>query len=301
MSPRGYITLGGTDFSLCSCGRSRPQRPQAEACATTLSGWGLAGLDAKAQGAIASSGAAGRITQSGGGAIYVPGTPDCAASGISGAGQDLQLAGKAGGLALTGAQVAGVVSAPFTFGLSIAISGIVGIFSTIFNHHAQAVAKEQNVLCTAVPAANNYLNVIDQAVASGAATAQQALQALDSLASDFQSTVSGIYKSCNAACVMQMCLAAAIATQKAKYTALAQQQASAAAAAAAAPRPVVSTVTPSVAPGAAQSSGPSAAPPVASGSTLVLPPAAAGSTSSLPSWWPLAALALLGFAIGEFA
>ena len=288
MTLHGYITLGAIDG--CDCGG-------ACGCSDARTAWGLAGLGvlgltSGATAAIASSGQAGRIVQGGGGPIYVPGTADCAASGVSGGAQNLQLAGKAGGLALTGAQAIGIVGAPFSLGISLAISGIVGIFSTIFNHHAKAVAKEQSVLCTAVPAANNYLDVIDQAVASGAASAQKALQALDSLSSDFRSAVSGIYKSCNAACVMQMCLDAALATQRAKYSALAAQQA-------AAPTPVpVTTITPSVAPGAA-SAGPTAAPVVASGSTLTIPPKTAAPASSLPSWWPLAALVLFGFVVSE--
>ena len=295
MTLHGYITLGAIDG--CDCGG-------ACGCDDARTAWGLAGLGvlgltAGATGAIASSGQAGRIVQSGGGPIYVPGTADCAASGVSGGAQNLQLAGKVGGLALTAAATpwagagTALITGPVTFGISIAIAGIVGIFSTIFSHHAAAVKKEQNVLCTAVPAANNYLDVIDQAVASGAASAQKALQALDSLASDFRSAVSGIYKSCNAACVMQMCLDAALATQRAKYSALAAQQA-------AAPTSVpVTTITPSVAPGAA-AAGPTAAPVVASGSTLTIPPAAApSSTTSLPSWWPLAALVLFGFVVSE--
>lgn len=283
MTLHGYITLGGD----CGCGG------RCGCSDRVLSAWGLAGLgalDANANGAIAASGQTGRITQNGGGAIYVPGTPDCKASGVSGGAQDLQLAGKVGGLALTAASVpwagagTALLTAPATFGISIAIAGIVGIFSTIFQHHAQAVAKEQSTLCTAVPAANNYLNVIDQAVASGTASPQQGLQALDSLSSDFKSAVSGIYKSCNAACVMQMCLDAAIATQRARYTALA-----------AAPKPVpVSTATPSVAPGAAQASGPAATQIVSSGSTLQLPAASNAQPSTLPNWWPIAAIALFG-------
>jgi hypothetical protein len=198
-------------------------------------GLGFIGIDANAQAAIASSGQSGRIVRGGGGSIYVPGTSDCAASGVSGGAKDVQLAGQAGSLALTavtvpwgGAGTALIATGPATFGITIAIAGLVGLFSTIFNHHAAAVKKEQNVLCTAVPAANNYLNIIDQGVSSGLVDAQHALAALDSLSNDFRSAVSGIYKSCNAACVMQMCLDAAVATEKQKYQALAQQQAAAA-------------------------------------------------------------------------
>lgn len=269
-------------------------------------GLGFMGIDANAQAAIASSGQAGRVVRGGGGAAYVPGTKDCSASGVSGGAKDVQLAGQAGGLALTavtvpwgGAGTALLATGPATFGITIAIAGLVGLFSTIFAHHAAAVKKEQSTLCTAVPAANNYLNIIDQAVSSGAVDAQHALAALDSLSSDFRSAVSGIYKSCNAACVMQMCLDAAVAKEKQKYQALAQQQAAAAAQAAAQPPPAapIAPVTASPAP-----QSPAVVP--ARPNTVAAPgtPAsssyasfysggapAAAPASSMPTWLPIAA------------
>lgn len=263
-------------------------------------GLGFFGIDANAQAAIAASGQTGRVVLSGNVRAYVPGTSNCSASGISGAAKGVQLVGQGGSLALTGAVQTGMITAgAATFGITIAIAGLVGLFSTIFSHHAAAVKKEQNVLCTAVPAANNYFDIIDQAVSNGQADAQHALAALDSLAGDFHSAVSGIYKSCNAACVMQMCLDAAITAEKQKYQALAQQQAAAAAQAAAQPPPAapIAPVTASPAP-----QSPAVVP--ARPNTVAAPgtPAsssyasfysggapAAAPASSMPTWLPIAA------------
>lgn len=273
-------------------------------------GLGYLGIDANAQAAIAASGQTGRVVLSGNVRAYVPGTSNCSASGISGAARDVGLVGQAGGLALTGAVQTGLITAgPATFGITVAIAGLVGLFSTLFNHHAQAVKKEQNTLCTAVPAANNYLDIIDQAASSGQVDAQHALAALDSLSGDFHSAVSGIYKSCNAACVMQMCLDAAIAAEKQKYQALAQQQQAAAAAQAAAPPQPAAPTTPVTAPPAPSSPAVVPARPnvvssvPAPGATTSSSYAsfysgaapAAPPTSALPSWWPVAAAAVVGF------
>src|SRR5579864_6839031 len=141
-------------------------------------GLGFIGIDARAQSAISSSGQAGRIVDAGGASIYVPGTSECAASGISGANRAVGFISSGASLALTGVVQAGLIATgPATLGITIAIAGLTGLFSTLFSHHAAAVKKEQNTLCTAVPAANNYLDIIDQAVSSGAVDAQHALAA----------------------------------------------------------------------------------------------------------------------------
>jgi hypothetical protein len=218
--------------------------------------------------------------------------PSCTAVGGAsvGSANDLKLAGQGASLSLTAATTTGLIAAgPATLGISIAIAGIVGIFSTILNHHAQAVQKEQSVLCSAIPAANNYLNIISQAVQSGQSTPQEAISALNSLLSDFTSTVSSIEKgsigtgTCNAACVYTAQLAAIVAYQTSQYQDLAAQQAT------------------QVTSGNAATSG-----TVTSGSTLNTAASSAAAavsslTSSLPSWWPIAALALFGiFALKEF-
>jgi hypothetical protein len=156
--------------------------------------------------AILASAGALQMLDANGQPAYLPG-PECAAAqGVpTGAQSDLKLGQTSAGLALTGLQLAttaGVIAAPFTMGISIAVSGLVGLFSTLINHHAQAVQKEQTVLCSAVPAANNYLKIIAQSVSSGLATPQDGISALESLKGDFRSAVGSIYGDCNAACVM---------------------------------------------------------------------------------------------------
>lgn len=193
-------------------------------------GLGYLGIDAKAQATIEASRNAGRIVSASGGGIYVPGTGDCADAQAR---PQVDITTMTGGLALEGINVAAAAGAfgagaaavlgPVTMG----ISSIIGLFGALHAHHAAAVRREQTVLCSAVPAANNYLDIIDKAVAQGAATADQAVSALDSLNSDFHAQLQSIYKDCNAACVMGMVADAAVGTQKAKYQALAAEEAAA--------------------------------------------------------------------------
>jgi hypothetical protein len=263
-------------------------------------------------------GAAGEIA-------YIPGTVDCAAaSGApSGAQNDLKLAQTASGLALQGVNVGllatGTALGPLTAGISIAVSAIVGLFSTLINHHAAAVRAEQSVLCSAVPAANNYLKIISQAVLSGLATPQQGIDALNSLLSDFESSVSSIRHGsdpsssgeCNAACVMQSELHAIVLLLQSQFQDLIN---AANAAAQQAPVPMSAAPAQAVVPARpntfyAPSTTPPSAPPSATGATNVV----AAPTGSVPSfttapvpapaalpttdWLPIAAMAIAGFFI----
>src|ERR1700751_5233374 len=194
-----------------------------------------AGHNAAARAQILASAGAGEIMGASG-ADYVPGTSQCSAAAGSGPG-NVQLAQTASGLALQGTSIGLVASgtvaaaalAPWTMG----ISAIIGLFPLLFGHHAQAVKKEQSVLCTAVPAANNYLQIIDQAVKSGKATPQQGIDALNSLLSDFESQVSSIRHGtdplsageCNAACIEQTKLHAVILVMQSQYQDLITQSA----------------------------------------------------------------------------
>jgi hypothetical protein len=140
------------------------------------------------------------------------------------------------------AATAGIIGAA-----TMGIGTIIGLYSIFQQHHAQAVAKEQSTLCAAVPAANNYLQVIEHAVASGAATPQQGIQALDSLLSDFKSSVGSILKMdashCNAACYLIIALTAIVNYWKSVYQDYVTQQA-AAATVAAAPVPAATVSAP---------------------------------------------------------
>jgi hypothetical protein len=180
---------------------------------------------------------AGQMLDARGNPAYIPGTVDCAASGVS---SNIKLAQISGTMALTGLNVAAAMSTavgtaigaalgPLTMG----ISTIIGLLPIFFGHHAQAVKKEQSTLCTAVPAANNYLQVIDQAVQSGASSPADGVTALSSLLSGFQSQVQSIMHGtsptssgeCNAACVMYSQLAAIVAYRASVYQDMASQQA----------------------------------------------------------------------------
>jgi hypothetical protein len=129
-----------------------------------------------------------------------------------------------GGLALKFGAYAGP-AAPFV----LIAGGIATLFGAIFGHHAQAVAKERQVICAAVPAAQDSLSAIDGAVQNGTITPEQAQQALDSLLSSFTATVKAITKNsssqCNAACTWIKQLTAIVALKKSQYADLATQQA----------------------------------------------------------------------------
>jgi len=180
---------------------------------------------------------------------YRPGTGDCQALGPATGMSDVQLAQMAGGLALTGASIgltaAGVVTAAALAPWTMGISAIIGLFPVLFGHHAQAVKKEQSVLCAAVPAANNYLSIIDQAVSQGHATPQDAIAALQSLENDFELQVASSRHGndptsggeCNAACVMASNLRAIVIEKTSEYQDLAT------AVAAPSTRPNVTTVS----------------------------------------------------------
>lgn len=281
-------------------------------------------VNASSKTAIAASAGALQMVDANGQPAYIPG-PECAAAQgtPTGAQNDLKLGQTSAGLALTGLQLAtsaGVIAAPFTLGISIAVSSIIGLFSTLINHHAQAVAKEQTVLCSAVPAANNYLKIIAQAVSSGAATPQDGIAALESLKGDFRSAVSSIYGDCNAACVMYMELEAICLVMESQFQDMINAANASAAAAAAAPPATAQLVTaggPNVSsPGGIVAPASSYAPFYSQSTTPgtpVAPNTVAAPTSSVPSfttatpavasaapgasgdWLPIAAMLIGGF------
>jgi hypothetical protein len=184
-----------------------------------------------------------------------------------------QLAKTAAGISLTvgtsiaaGLGVSGAILGP----IGAAVGGLIGLFTAIFQHHAQAVAKEENVLCQAVPALNNTLQAIDAAVANGTLTPQGAIATMQSVQSEFANAVAGIIKDdeshCNAACVWTKCLAALAIVRTSQWQAMQETQQTGSAGA--------QPVTPAAAANSVISSG----------------------NTSLPSWaLPVAAVALLGF------
>jgi hypothetical protein len=213
--PRGGTYYLGTPLS---------RRPRTDLYVRSLGFLGQP-INASGQAAVNASGAAGQIVRGDGSAIYVPGTADCAHKTSVGKALITAGASTAGGLLLKIGAASGnpIILAA---GGAAELAGIV--FGAIFGHHQAAVGREQNVLCSAVPAANDSFSVIDQAVQSGQFTPQQGIDALDRLAVGFQSAVQPILKMdsghCNAACVMTMAMKAVVAAKKAAYSALAAQQ-----------------------------------------------------------------------------
>lgn len=301
-SMRGYVVLGADSWSQVLGALDPATAAQQIISAQT-------GLNASSKSAITASAQAGQMLDAHGGPAYIPGTADCAAAAGSSGPSNVQLAQVGSSLALTGINVAAALSPAISGAIGVAlgpatmgISAIIGLFPMLFGHHAAAVKKEQSVLCAAVPAANNYLQIIDQAVQQGKATPQQAISALQSLVSDFQTQVASIMHSCNAACVMLDELKAIVLVKQSQYQDLAATQ-----------------------PAMSSGSGPVVAPPVTSGPTMQLSvaatpvqiqasaagpsaapapggitPASGASvspapTSTSPSWLPIAALLIGGF------
>lgn len=265
-----------------------------------------AGHDLGARNAILHSVTAGLMVNDQGVPAYIPGTSQCAASGQS---SDVKLAQISGQMALTGVNIAAMASTSVAAAIGTAlgpatlgISALIGLFPLLFGHHAAAVRQEQSVLCAAVPAANNYLQIIDQAVTTGKASPQQGIDALNSLVTDFHAKVQSIQHGsdpmsqgeCNAACVMLSELRGIVALKASQYQDLAAAQ------------PISAGSGPQTAP--ASSGGgvmtlpvlttptgtPGAFAPSIKPGTAVATPATVAATPT-PNWLPIAALAIVGF------
>lgn len=130
----------------------------------------------------------------------------------------------AGGIAMSFVPAA-FTAGPIVGGIVLAGAAIAKVFGMIFSHHAAAVKKEQSILCAAVPAANDALQVIDHALSSGQVTPEQAMAAIDNVVAGFQQAVAGIIKGsdptssgeCNAACVWLSALRAVALVKKSQY------------------------------------------------------------------------------------
>jgi hypothetical protein len=87
-----------------------------------------------------------------------------------------------------------------TLGLGLLIAPIIGIFQ----HHAQAVANEQETLCAMATQATPAIQQIDAFVKSGQVTPDQGIQAMQATVANLKGAISGIEKNdsshCNAAC-----------------------------------------------------------------------------------------------------
>jgi len=195
---------------------------------------------------------AGQVVDASGGPAYIPGTGACAGASLV----KPTVANTAGGIALSFVPTA-FAAGPVVGAIVLAGAAIAKVFGFIFGHHAAAIRKEQSILCAAVPAANQSLQIIDQALSSGQVTPQQAMDAIDSLVSGFRSAVAPIIHGadptvsgeCNAACVMLSELRAVALVKKSQYQDLADSQAKATAnPVAAAIAPISSALEPIIGP-----------------------------------------------------
>ena len=173
------------------------------------------------------------------------------ATGPSGAQITTMVSGAGTTLAMTIPAIASGPFAPFV----LAGAALIGLFTQLFQHHAQAVKKEQATECAAVPAFNDASVAIQGAVSSGTVTPQQGISALAQLLSEFQAQISPIMhndaSNCNAGCVWYKCAQAAVAGLQSRFQDLINSASSAATASAGtAIDPTTGAVIPAAAPGA---------------------------------------------------
>lgn len=76
------------------------------------------------------------------------------------------------------------------------ISDAIGFFGSVFDHHAQAAAREQATLCAATYAANKTLDQFDQAVQSGQLTKDQYLDSLETIFQRLAQMSAGVAQGC---------------------------------------------------------------------------------------------------------
>ena len=138
-------------------------------------------------------------------------------SGPSGA-QIVQTATSSGSaIALAIPAVAAGPFAPFV----LIGAALVGLFEQLFAAHARAVKKEQQVECAAVPAFNDGITAITQAVTAGTITPQTGISSSSQLLNSFQQQISQIMKDdptqCNAGCVWWKCAQAAVAELQSQF------------------------------------------------------------------------------------
>lgn len=115
----------------------------------------------------------------------------------SGAATEAKITALAGAAAGVGLKVTSAIASTGAIALpslaipvaGVAIAVLTTLLGTIFAHHAAAEAAQSNVLCTNVPAANGALSGISQLISSGALSADDAVSAYQSLASEFDSAM----------------------------------------------------------------------------------------------------------------
>lgn len=131
----------------------------------------------------------------------------------------------------TTASVLTTTGAIATTGLAAATLGIgaavAGILTAIFSKHKQKVKEERQILCTAVPAAQEMLSQTDAKVSSHEWTALEGGASLDALENQWRIDVQPILKddgkACNAACGYTRVLHEVIIKKKRDYPLLEKQ------------------------------------------------------------------------------
>ncbi len=137
----------------------------------------------------------------------------------------LQLVGQGSNMALSvtgniAAKVGSSVTSAIPF-IGTAVNGIIGIFGAIAAHHKAAVGRDLAAYDGGNSAAENYMAIIKSAVASGQATPQEAIHALDSMYADFLTFTAPARNNspwCNSVCEAKVVLNATVIYWKAYYT-----------------------------------------------------------------------------------
>lgn len=94
--------------------------------------------------------------------------------------------GPQGGVAALSIASAGVNVIPV---VGQAIGAVLGLFSSIVQHHAIAVANEQQTLCNVSSAFNSVIGQIDTAVYNGTATVEEGVSALRSIVTQLKASI----------------------------------------------------------------------------------------------------------------
>lgn len=176
---------------------------------------------------------------------------------------------------------------------TLGVGALISVIGMIFAHHAAAVQRDMNFICGALPAVNNSIAVIKQAVAAGQTSPAAAAAALDEIYSQFMTAGgasgsasgpgnipdSGVainkHPYCNAACELSMVLKAMVLYWQSQFMAAAGAPAAASSTSVPAGTPtpagtLVSMAPPTSAPGGTLVS-------MATGQAVAPPPAPASS------------------------
>lgn len=140
-------------------------------------------------------------------------------------GPNLALIGAGTSLALTATtdvarSVGSSIASSIPF-IGSAVSGIVGLFGIISAHHKAAVQRDSNAFNQGLTAAENYLQIIGNAVITGQSTPDEGIAALDSMYADFLTFTAPARNNkpyCNSVCEAKVQLNALVLYWKAYYT-----------------------------------------------------------------------------------